>query len=786
MRSWAEIKAVVAEVLELPPSERIEFIDRVCAGDTSLRAEVLRFVRGEAEADRLIPSERWAGDALTDGTPDTVGPGMLLGQYRLVRDIGHGGMGTVYLAEREDHEFARTVAVKVLRRGSADPDLVRRFRSERQILAAIDHPHIAKLFDGGSTADGRPFLVMEYVDGRPIDEYCDAKRLTIAERLRLFQKVCAAVQVAHQSLVIHRDIKPANLLVTADGEPKLLDFGIAKLIRPDAALGEPGVTMAGTHPMTPEYASPEQARALPVTTASDVYSLGVVLYELVSGRRPYVIPVRDLAAAIRVITVEVPMRPSSAVGRAGDRGPPSGDEIAARRGEGIQRLRRTLRGDLDNIILKALHKDPERRYALAAALSQDLERYLARRPVVARSDTLAYRVTRFVQRHRTGVPVAAALILALVGSSVFAIRARDRAEREAAKAQAINEFLQGMLGSADANRGGNQRVTVQEALAAGAARAAVSFRGQPELEAAVRETIGTTYVGMGQYELGEQQLVSARDLRLASAGPRHPDVARSLYLLGWLSFQRGDFRPARSRLLEAVELQRILLGSRHPDVGITLHLLGVCAQDAGDDESASRFYREAIEIFRRGSHRRLGLVLGDLASLMLDREESAQAEALYREAVTLQRALAHPGLVQTLDFFAVHQIRQGHLEEAERLLVEEEGLLRARYAAHSLEFARFLGTWGRLLRAQGRLGESASSHGASYEMFEAILGAAHVETANAQVLFGDCLMELGDGRAHAQLAQALEVQSRALGPDHPSTKQTEALVRRLPAPSRVR
>ena len=324
-------------------------------------------------------------------------------------------------------------------------------------------------------------------------------------------------------------------------------------------------------------------------------------------------------------------------------------------------------------------------------------------------------------------------------------------------------------------------MTVREALDAGAARAGESFRGEPQLEAAVRDTIGATYVGIGLYELAEEQLVSARDLRLAAVGPRHPEVARSLYLLGGLSFQRGDYGQARSRLLEAVELQRALLGSRHPDVGTTLHLLGVCAQDSGDEASADRFYREAIEIFRRGPHPRLGLALGDLASLVQDRGTAAEAESLYREAVALQRELAHPGLVQTLDFFVVHLVRRGGLEEAERLLTEEEGILRARYATRSLEFARFFGTWGRLLRAQGRLGEAASRHRESYVMFHALLGPAHVETANAQVLYGESLLAHGGAGAPAHLAQALAVHLRVLGADHPSTKRTQALLSRVAA-----
>lgn len=783
MKPWPEIKVILAEALERPPTDRVEFIDRACGDDGELRAEVQRFLQGESNAARLLESGQWAGHAVDVEALDDAAPGTLVGPYRLVREIARGGMGTVYLAERRDDEFQRTVAVKLLRRDVADADLVRRFRSERQILAAIDHPHIAKLYDGGTTEDGSPFLVMEHVDGKPIDEYCDEKRLTISDRLRLFRKVCGAVQVAHQNLVIHRDLKPANVLVTLDGEPKLLDFGIAKLIGTSVAPDEPGVTQLGTRPMTPEYASPEQARGAPVTTASDVYSLGVLLYELVTGRRPYTIPNGDFAEMIRVIAVEEPVRPSAAVGRTSEVGLPAATEIAVKRGGSIEHLRRTLRGDLDNIIMKALQKDPQRRYALVEALSQDIGRHLETRPVHAGPDTLAYRVTRFVQRHRAGVSIAAGLVLALLGFSVFTLRARDRAEQEAAKARAISEFLQRMLGSANAVRGGNEQVTVREALDAAAAQAGESFRGEPQLEAAVRETIGATYLTMGQYGLAQQQLVSARDLRLAALGARHPEVAQSLYMLGVLSFQRGDYDAARLRLLEAAQLQRDLLGERHADVARTVHLLGVNAQDAGDGASAERFYREAIGIYRRtpgGPHSRLGRGLTDLASLAHDRGDAAQAESLYREAMALHRELNHPDLVQTLDFLAVHLIGQSGHVEAERLLTEENGLLGMRYGTRSLAIARSLGTWGRLRQAQGRASEAAAKHRESYGMFEAILGPAHIETANAQALYGECLLELGDDEtAVAQLAQALAIRSRVLGSDHPDTKKTEALLRRL-------
>jgi serine/threonine-protein kinase len=785
MRPWPAVKAILAEALDRPPTDRLAFVDRACGDDGELRAQVLRFLRGEDDAERLLESGRWAGDDVDPDQPEDSATGTLAGPYRLVREIGHGGMGTVYLAEREDDEFRRTVAVKLLRRGAANAELLRRFRSERQILAAIDHPHITKLYDGGTTEDGRPYLVMEYVDGIPIDAYCDEHRLTIGDRLRLFTKVCRAVQVAHQHLVIHRDLKPANILVTADGQPRLLDFGIAKLIGTGVAPAEPEVTQLGTLPMTPEYASPEQARGAPVTTPSDVYSLGVLLYVLVTGQRPYSIPMGDRAEMIRVITVEEPTRPSIVVGRSHEGDGPSTTEIAARRGASVEQLRRALRGDLDTIIMKALRKEPARRYALVEALSQDIERHLDMRPVLARPDTVRYRATRFVQRHRAGVALAAALALVLVGFSVFTVRARDRAELEAAKATAINEFLQRMLGSANAGRGGNEEVTVREMLDAAAAQAGGSFSGRPEIEAAVRETIGATYMYMGRYAPAEEQLVAARNLRLAALGLRHADTVRNLQLLGILSYQRGQYDEARTRLTETADLLRDVGGDRHVDVARTLHMLGLIAQDSGDGTTAGGLYREAIDIYRRtagGPHPRLGLVLSDLASLHHDRGEAAQAESLYREAVAFLRTLNHPSLVQSMDFFAVHLIDGGNFVEAEQMLTEENGLLAARYGERSLEIARSLGTWGRLRQAQGRIDEASARHRASFEMFSAILGPAHIEAAHAQARYGECLLLTGDADgAKRQLVSALAIQSRALGLDHPDTKRTAALLSRLGA-----
>jgi non-specific serine/threonine protein kinase/serine/threonine-protein kinase len=386
-----------------------------------------------------------------DAIPAEVSPDGRLGPYRLIREIGHGGMGAVYLGVRDDDAFQKRVAIKVLKRGMDTESIVRRFRHERQILASLEHPYIAGLLDGGTTADGRPYFAMEYVEGQSIVDYCDAHRIETRARLDLFRKVCAAVQYAHQNLIIHRDIKPANVLVTQDGTPRLLDFGIAKLLNPELS----GHTLAPTAPglqlMTPEYASPEQVRGDTVTTATDVYSLGVLLYELLAGRLPYRLTSRAPAEIMRIVCESEPIRPSTAVTRI-EAEPAAEAETGSDAASGatpvskperltsvdVERLRRSLVGDLDNIVLKALNKEPSRRYASADQFSEDVRRHLAGLPVIARKDTWTYRTTKFVRRNRAAVVAAAMTLVALV-AGIIGTTWQARAAR-AARARAEQRF----------------------------------------------------------------------------------------------------------------------------------------------------------------------------------------------------------------------------------------------------------------------------------------------------------------------------------------------------------
>jgi serine/threonine protein kinase/tetratricopeptide (TPR) repeat protein len=435
---WKEIKAVLGQALELEPSQRAAYMDQAGAKDPSLRAEV----------DRLLAADQNAGDFFCETMTQLVaGPesgvgipsriGQRIGAYKIVEAIGEGGMGTVYRAVRDDAQYKKEVAIKLIHTGQDSAFILSRFRNERQILASLDHPNIARLLDGGTTDDGAPYFVMELIEGQAVDEYCDHRRLSTRDRLRVFLQICAAVQFAHQRLVIHRDIKPGNILVGADGAPKLLDFGIAKLL--DTAAGGEDATMTVFRALTPGYASPEQIKGEPITTASDVYSLGVVLYELMTGRSPYKVTSRAPHELARAVCETEPERPSTVMAKGiveGETFLPetSASAKAVRRGS-AGKLRRDLRGDLDNIVLMALRKEPERRYPSVEQFAEDIRRHLSNLPVVASKSTISYRTGKFVSRHKAGVLAAVIVGLTVIAGIVATLREARIARQQAAIAQ---------------------------------------------------------------------------------------------------------------------------------------------------------------------------------------------------------------------------------------------------------------------------------------------------------------------------------------------------------------
>jgi tetratricopeptide (TPR) repeat protein len=487
---WQRIEALFEQTLEAPAAERPQFLQKI--EDQELRREVesLLHAHGQAGAFLEEPDQFFTGQSFET---DTLSPGQIIDRYRVIREIGRGGMGAVFLAERADDEYQKQVAIKLIKRGTDTDTVLRHFRNERQILAGFDHPNIARLLDGGTTEYGLPFFVMEYVEGLPIDDYCNAHALSVVARLKLFRDVCAAVSYAHRHLVIHRDIKRSNILITAEGAPKLLDFGIAKLLQKG---DEPQLTMTGMRLMTPECASPEQIRGQPVTTASDVYSLGLVLYELLCGCSPYQFPSQSPPEMARVITETEPKRPSTASAREGDNSK-----------FGI-RTAKLLKGDLDNIVLMALRKEPERRYQSVEQFSEDIRRHLEERPVLARKDTVGYRTAKFARRNKTALAAAALVLFMLIGGIIatnrqarIAMKEKTRAERRFNEVRKLANSV--LFDYHDAIKDLPGATKVRERLVKDALNYLDSLAGETHGDPALQRELAAAYERVGDVRGGE-------------------------------------------------------------------------------------------------------------------------------------------------------------------------------------------------------------------------------------------------------------------------------------------
>jgi eukaryotic-like serine/threonine-protein kinase len=663
---WREIDLVFAEALDRPPAERKAFLDEACAGDAELRRAVERLLLADEASDTFL--EQPASELL--GLIPEAEAGERLGPYRLLRRLGAGGMGTVYLARREDEHYQQDVALKILRSGLQGTEAVHRFLAERQILARLEHPNIARLYDGGSTPDGRPYLVMELVEGLPVDEYCDRHQLTIDQRLDLFRRICSAVQYAHQHLLVHRDLKPGNILVTEEGEPKLLDFGIAKRLEPGSAT-KPDLTRTGSRMMTPSYASPEQVRGEAITTASDVYSLGVVLYGLLAGRTPYRVENGFAHEIERAICEQEPERPSVALFRAGS---PSPEEIARNRATKPQALRRRLQGDLDNVVLMALRKEPARRYGSAAQLSRDLESHLHSLPVVARPDTLSYRTRKFVRRHRVGVSAAGLVVLLVAGFIVSLIVQGRRIARERDKAQYSLSFLLDTFKDADPYHTKGEHLTADEILTRGAERVSRDLSDRPDVQAALMDAIGEVERGLGRYDRAEPLLGRGLALRRATFGPGSLEAAESLEHMGLLKRERSAFAEAERLLRQSLAIKQARLGDRSLETAKTLNELGNLLVNNGNAVEAEKLHREAGRIATRAE----GAVGPTVAQslLYLSRAKLAQGNRGAAERIARQALVVESGAVETRDprLLDVQSqvgsvlIQAGKYKEAETLL----------------------------------------------------------------------------------------------------------------------
>jgi eukaryotic-like serine/threonine-protein kinase len=704
-----------------------------------------------------------------------------IGQYRVLRTLGVGGMGEVFLAERADAEFEQQVAIKVVHIGTAGRAVHSRLKIERQILAQLDHPNIAHLLDGGTLPDGTAYIVMEYVDGVPIDAFCDSNRLDIAARLRLFQTVCAAVHYAHQNLIVHRDLKPSNILVTAAGVPKLLDFGIAKLLD-DRQAGHHtlAVTHADIRVMTPDHASPEQVRGQAITTSSDVYVLGVLLYKLLTGISPFFIPTMRFTDIERAICERDPPLPSHTI-NTDDSAQTRG--IASARDTTAKRLRRTLRGDLDNIVLMAMRKEPERRYGSSQQMAGDIQRYLDGKPVIARRDTLSYRSAKFVRRH--WLPVAAGasvffLILAFAATTyVQSLRIaaeRDRvaeqrsvAERERARAEEVSSFLVNLFKLSDPQENRGNQVTARELLDSGAKRLQAGLQDQPATKAALLATVGAVYDSLGQYKEALPLLTESLTLQ-----PESHDKSRieTLLELGRAHWNAGDLSGAEAPLQEALRFSQRDFGARSQESGRALWALGVLRYQQGRFVDAKELYNRSLNMLETASAPATDVseVLDDLAQVYVAEQQWSLAKQTYERALEVDRRILgddHPRVAMRLDNLAVVAQSMGDLKLAETLYGDAIRRDERAYGDQHPATGAARGNFGLLLQREGRLGEAEPLLRSALDVELKLYGPNNYNVAYARVSLAMLLHDQGNlAGAETEFRQALAVYDISLPANH--------------------
>ena len=744
-----QLDSVLKRALMLSDEDREAFLDETCGRDTDFRRYINRLLHaGEADDSLLGTGGGMSGpvwEALKGKRRSAyeLNAGEEIGVYRIVRRIGIGGMATVYLAERIDGEIEQQVAVKVLDTQNID-ETEQRFRQERQILASLDHPYIARLLDAGLSSNGQPYVAMEYVDGQSIDAYCDGKRLNLRARLELFQKVAEAVQYAHGSLIIHRDIKPSNILVTNDSIPKLLDFGIAKLLDPTLPFAAPE-TRGALNPMTPDYASPEQVRGQPLTVATDVYQLGFLLYRLLAGCHPYQFDRRDYVQLLDAICNHDPLPPSETVNGAVHTAEELTTICAARRTTS-RRMIRQLNGDLDNICLLALRKEPTRRYGSAGLMAEDIDSYRSHLPIRAGRDAFSYRFRKFVSRYAVGCLVSLLAFVAVL--AVFFYHTDRIAEEsqqtriEAEKSEQVASFLINLFQVSDPTIS-RDKLTARELLDAGAERVGEELVSQPLVQASLLRTIAQAYQNLGFYEDAEKLVSRSIQTYETELGPTHEETLRARILLGSHYLWQDRNKDAEVLYRHLLEQLENTLGPLDPKTVAALNNLGLSVLHQGRHAEAESIFIDVITRRRAISDDDPKMVgsLNNLGNVYAMQGRNAKAAEYHQQAVELGRETLgrdHPSTMNALNNLGMDYRPLGQLELAEKELREV------------------------------------------IELRSRVLGREHARTLSSQTGLVDVLTDVGNyAEARQLLVPTIETTKRVLGPEHSSTLRARERLARL-------
>ncbi|MEM7052548.1 MAG: tetratricopeptide repeat protein [Acidobacteriota bacterium] len=774
---WQRIETLFAAAVELAPADLETFLDTECGDDAELRREVENLISSDRSSGAVIESAVAQGIELFQGDDGSREEGRRIGPYRVVELLGEGGMGEVFLAVRADREYDQKVALKVVRPGMGSHNIVERFRRERQILANLDHPNIARLLDGGTTDDGLPYFVMEYIEGEPIDRYCDHRRLGIAERLELFTTVCSAVYHAHQNLVVHRDLKPSNILVSDDGSVKLLDFGIAKLLARDESKTVPDLTEF-ERPLTLGYASPEQVRGDPISTASDVYSLGVVLFLLLTGRRPFKsrnVPRREIER--RILEDEAP-RPSLLVGRPLDRdgeAEVTPSMVARWRGLRPEALRRRLSGDLDNIALKALEKDRNRRYSSVELLARDLRNHLVGLPVLARRATLPYRAAKFVRRNRIALAVATAFLLVVLASGLALWQSSVQVRQERDKALLVSEFMAELFEISDPDESLGETITARELLDKGALKLRGQLVDQPAVRAVLLDSVGFVYFKLGLYERARPLVEEALRLRQQTLPDNHPDVAESLNHLGSVRWGQGDFENAEELFRKAVRSYRRALGDRDPRVARALNDLAGALSGTGSYGEARTLLERALEIYTEElgeDHAEVAETLNNLALLLEQEGDPEGAKPLIERALAIDRRIydgPHPAVARDLHNLALVEDVLADYDQAEAHYQQALEIRRQVLGEGHPDTLETMNNLAVIPFNRGEYELAAERFRETLDQSRRLLGPGHPTVAAMANNLGVALLKLGASNYPQVIElhrEALSIRTAALGEDH--------------------
>lgn len=828
---WQKIHSLFDQVVDAEPAERAERLDRSCRDDTDLRRSVESLLASDKNtSDPLMIAIGAAAESLLEEHQDRL-LGTRVGQYRVVSILGHGGMSTVYRAERDDSQYRQSVAVKVLHHATLHPRLRSRLHSERQILATLDHPSIARLIDSGELADETPYLLMEHVDGECIEAYCDSRTLAVRERIELFAQVCAAVQYAHRNLVVHRDIKSANILVTGEGVPKLLDFGIAKLLAPESLSHTLPVTRLQERILTPENAAPEQILGRPITTAADIYSLGVLLYRLLTGRSPYRLLSYSQLQLERAICMDNAVRPSQTVvaklsGEAdADRG-----RISNRRGLSPQRLRARLSGDLDAVIGKAMRKEPDRRYLSVDALADDLNRHLLGMPVLARQGDWRYHGAKFMRRHVFAVAVAGLVFLGLVGVAAVTLWqnrrievARQATAQERDHAQQVSAFLVDVFSQADPFNAQGREPTAKDLLERGAQRISGNTALQPEVRAQMLESIGLAYRRQGLSEraipLFEQAVAIRREeqpfdahrtaVALANLARALTDnghlVSSQAYLQQALDMSRGadqapspetagilvqfgefeldaksDPQEAGTLLHQGLEIYRAL-GNQRLSVASTLNSLASTALWLGDFPLAERYQRESVNILQAAvsrNHPEYAVALATLGYILTQRDRYPEAEQMLNEALEIERTVFganNQRVAEIESHLGVLYQREGDLARAIQTMQIAVRIATERLGPNHYLTGYYLDNLAGMYLAANDLPAAERYARAALAVYAQTLPTRHLYVSSTRRLLGEILLRRGAlGAAETELRAAVDIDTSLAGADSWRTARSQA------------